>query len=62
MAAIHASRVATGQQVGAGKAAAKGQGEEKRTQVTALLQKVFDHIKCDVETILSDLSKKVDDQ
>ena len=62
MAGLHATRVATGQQVGKGKASTKTSDEDKRTQVTALLQKVFDQTKCDVEKILSDLDKKVDDQ
>jgi hypothetical protein len=62
MAGMQATRVATGQQVGKGKAGTKTSDEDKRTQVTALLQKVFDQTKCDVEKILSDLDKKVDDQ
>jgi hypothetical protein len=62
MAGLHATRVATGQQVGKGKTGTKTSDEDKRTQVTALLQKVFDQTKCDVEKILSDLDKKVDDQ
>ncbi|MGW5721855.1 hypothetical protein ACWEVP_37170 [Amycolatopsis sp. NPDC003865] len=62
MAGIHATRVATGQQVGAGKKGTKKTDEDKRTQVTDLLQKVFDQTKTDVEKILTDLDKKVDDQ
>ncbi|WP_370963781.1 hypothetical protein [Amycolatopsis sp. cg9] len=62
MSAIHATRVTTGRQVTTGKQGAKGHDEDKRTQVTALLQKVFDDTKGDVEKILSDLDKKVDDQ
>ena len=55
-------RVRTGQQVGAGKTGAKGRDEDKRAQVTAILQRVFDTTKTDVEKILSGLDKKVDDQ
>jgi Flp pilus assembly pilin Flp len=62
MAGMHATRVSTGQQVGAGKTGAKSRDEDKRTHVTALLQKVFDQTKCDVEKILSDLDRKVDRQ
>ncbi len=62
MNAIHATRVTTGRQVTTGKQGTKGHDEDKRTQVTALLQKVFDDTKGDVEKILSDLDKKVDDQ
>ncbi|WP_406636488.1 hypothetical protein [Amycolatopsis sp. WGS_07] len=62
MAGIHATRVATGQQVGTGKKGAKKTDEDKRKEVTDLLQKVFDQTKCDVEKILADLDKKVDDQ
>ncbi|MFD2686314.1 hypothetical protein ACFS5L_15900 [Streptomyces phyllanthi] len=62
MGAIHATRVVTGRQVSVGKQGTKGRDEDKRTKVTALLQKVFDDTKCDVEKILSDLDKKVDDQ
>ncbi|HEX6354209.1 hypothetical protein [Actinophytocola sp.] len=62
MTAIHATRVTTGKQVGTGKEGTKSRDEEKRTQVTAILQKVFDQTKCDVEKILSDLDKAVDRQ
>jgi hypothetical protein len=62
MAGIHATRVTTGKQVGAGKTGAKTRDEDRRKQVTALLQQVFDQTKCDVEKILTDLDKKVDDQ
>jgi hypothetical protein len=62
MGAIHTTRVSTGKQVGAGKGKAKGSDEEKRATVTALLQKVFDQTKTDVEKILKDLDKAVDDQ
>ncbi|HWO67264.1 MAG TPA: phosphotransferase [Umezawaea sp.] len=62
MGGIHATRVATGQQVGTGKGRTKKSDEDKRTEVTNLLQKVFDQTKCDVEKILTDLDKKVDDE
>jgi hypothetical protein len=62
MAGIHATRVTTGRQVGTGKSGTKSKDEDKRKEVTALLQKVFDRTKCDVEKILSDLDKKVDRQ
>jgi hypothetical protein len=62
MTSIHGTRVTTGKKVGTGKEGTKSQDEEKRTQVTALLQKVFDKTKCDVEKILSDLDKAVDRQ
>ncbi|MGR3934107.1 hypothetical protein LCH29_14310 [Streptomyces sp. BRA346] len=62
MGALHATRVATGQRVTTGKQGAKGRDEDKRTKVTALLQKVFDDTKGDVEEILSGLDKKVDSQ
>jgi hypothetical protein len=62
MAALHATRVTTGKNVGAGKVATKRSDEEKRAQVTAILQEVFDTTKGDVEKILSDLDKTVDDQ
>jgi hypothetical protein len=62
MAGMHSTRVATGQVVGKGKTGTKSHDEDKRTQVTALLQKTFDQTKCDVEKILSDLDKKVDAQ
>ncbi|MBD3003927.1 hypothetical protein IEJ02_07345 [Streptomyces sp. 5-10] len=62
MGAMGAQRVRTGQQVGTGKSGAKGRDEEKRAQVTAVLQGVFDTIKKDVEAILNGLDKLVDDQ
>jgi hypothetical protein len=62
MASMAASRVRTGQQVGTGKAGTKTRDEEKRAEVTALLQKVFDKMKADVEGILSGLDTLVDDQ
>ncbi|WP_456206949.1 phage tail protein [Streptomyces sp. LZ34] len=62
MGAMGAQRVRTGQQVGAGKGGAKSRDEEKRAQVTAVLQGVFDTMKKDVEAILDGLDKRVDDQ
>ncbi|MCG0288585.1 hypothetical protein [Streptomyces sp. PSAA01] len=62
MGAIAAQRVRTGQQVGAGKGGAKSRDEEKRAQVTAILQGVFDTMKKEVEAILDGLDKLVDDQ
>ncbi|MEV4319045.1 hypothetical protein [Actinocrispum sp. NPDC049592] len=61
MAAMGARRVATGQQVGSGKKGAKSRDEDKRAEVTAGLQKVFDTMKTDVEAILSGLDTKVDE-
>ncbi|MFI9586819.1 HPC2 multi-domain protein [Streptomyces sp. NPDC052236] len=62
MGAMGAQRVRTGQQVGAGKTGAKSRDEEKRAQVTTLLQGVFDTMKQDVEAILDGLDKLVEDQ
>ncbi|MEV3987775.1 hypothetical protein AB0J57_02590 [Streptomyces sp. NPDC049837] len=62
MAAMGAERVRTGQRVDTGKKGAKGRDEEKRAQVTAVLQGVFDTMKKDVEAILEGLDKLVDDQ
>ncbi|MFJ7219134.1 hypothetical protein [Amycolatopsis sp. NPDC098790] len=62
MGAIAGHRVRTGQQVGGGKQATKATDEEKRAQVTAVLQKVFDTMKTEVEGILTGLDKLVDDQ
>ncbi|WP_338122413.1 hypothetical protein [Streptomyces clavuligerus] len=62
MGAMAAQRVTTGQGVGSGKGRAKSRDEEKRAQVTALLQGVFDTMKKDVESILEGLEKRVDDQ
>ncbi|WP_253765842.1 phage tail protein [Goodfellowiella coeruleoviolacea] len=62
MGAMGARRVRTGQQVGAGKTGAKNRDEDKRAEVTAKLQGVFDRMKADVEAILNGLDKKVDDQ
>ncbi|MCQ8190683.1 phage tail protein [Streptomyces rugosispiralis] len=62
MGAMGAQRVRTGQQVGTGKSGAKGRDEEKRAQVTAVLQGVFDTMQKDVEAILNGLDKLVDDR
>jgi hypothetical protein len=62
MADMHGTRTRTGQQVGTGKTGAKGRDEQKRAQVTAILQRVFDRTKADVEKTLSDLDGKVDRQ
>ncbi len=62
MGAIATQRVRTGAKVGTGKTGAKSRDEDKRTQVTALLQKCFDTMKTDVEGILTGLDKLVDDQ
>ncbi|MFH9672103.1 hypothetical protein ACH4L5_07445 [Streptomyces sp. NPDC017405] len=60
--AMGAQRVRTGQQVHTGKSGAKSRDEEKRAQVTALLQGVFDTMKKDVEAILGGLDTLVDEQ
>ncbi|HWO62278.1 MAG TPA: hypothetical protein VNO31_19840, partial [Umezawaea sp.] len=62
MASMAATRVRTGRQVSTGKAGTKTRDEEKRAEVTALLQKVFDKMKADVEGILTGLDVLVDDQ
>ena len=62
MGAIAATRVRVGQQVTDGKTGAKTRDEDKRAQVTAILQKCFDTMKTDVENILTGLDKLVDDQ
>ncbi|MGW0768971.1 HPC2 multi-domain protein [Streptomyces sp. NPDC002676] len=62
MGAMGAQRVRTGQQVHTGKTGTKSRDEEKRAQVTAVLQGVFDTMKKDVEAILEGLDKLVDDQ
>ncbi|MBP2330386.1 hypothetical protein JOF56_010771 [Kibdelosporangium banguiense] len=62
MGAMGAKRVGIGRQVGAGKTGAKSKDEEKRAQVTAILQGVFDTMKTEVEAILSGLDAKVDKQ
>ncbi|MER6912556.1 hypothetical protein ABT354_12875 [Streptomyces sp. NPDC000594] len=60
MAGMAGRRTLAGQQMGAGKQGAKGRDEEKRTEVTARLQTVFDAMKKDVESILKELDTKVD--
>ncbi|MEO3776477.1 hypothetical protein ABGB16_06440 [Micromonospora sp. B11E3] len=62
MTALATDRKQAGAQVGAGKEEAKSADEAKRAKVTAVLQKVFDATKKDVEDILSGLDKKVDDK
>ncbi|BBH69368.1 hypothetical protein ACTI_60530 [Actinoplanes sp. OR16] len=62
MAAIAADRRAAGQQVAAGKGKAQSSDEQKQAAVTALLQRVFDATKKDVEDILTGLDHKVDSQ
>jgi putative sterol carrier protein len=62
MGAIAGQRVRTGKQVGGGKESTKADDQDKRTRVTAILQKVFDTMKTDVEGILKGLDKLVDDQ
>ncbi|WP_253842323.1 hypothetical protein [Actinokineospora globicatena] len=62
MAAFAGDRAKAGAEVSAGKQGAKSKDEVQRAQVTATLQKVFDAAKSDVETILSELDKKVDDR
>ncbi|GLY37811.1 hypothetical protein Amsp01_038350 [Amycolatopsis sp. NBRC 101858] len=62
MAGIQATRVATGKLVGTRKTGTKKTDEDKRKEVTDLLQKVFDRTKGDVEQILTDLDEKVDDE
>ncbi|HEY0641231.1 MAG TPA: hypothetical protein VGD67_26685 [Pseudonocardiaceae bacterium] len=60
MTALAADRRASGAAVAQGKDGARSEDEQKRAQVTATLQKVFDATKRDVEQILSELDKKVD--
>ncbi|MEU0791166.1 hypothetical protein ABZ342_13950 [Amycolatopsis sp. NPDC005961] len=62
MGAIAARRAGTGRLVDGGKETAKTGDQDKRAEVTALLQKVFDTMKTDVEGILTGLDKLVDDQ
>ncbi|WP_338932840.1 hypothetical protein WEB32_31075 [Streptomyces netropsis] len=62
MASLTATRATAGQQVDGGKGETKSKDEQKRTEVTAKLQKVFDDTKKDVEGTLSGLDKTVDDQ
>ncbi|MGW7253696.1 phage tail protein [Streptomyces sp. NPDC054834] len=62
MGAMGVQRALTGQRVDTGKSGAKGRDEEKRAQVTTLLQGVFDTMQKDVQGILGGLDKLVDDQ
>ncbi|GGR27427.1 phage tail protein [Streptomyces netropsis] len=62
MASLTATRATAGQQVDGGKGETKSKDEQKRTEVTARLQTVFDDTKKDVEGTLSGLDKTVDDQ
>ncbi|MGW3286117.1 phage tail protein [Streptomyces sp. NPDC001002] len=62
MGSMGAQRVSTGQRVDKGKGGAKGRDEEKRAQVTTLLQGVFDRMQKDVQGTLDGLDKLVDDQ
>ncbi|MEU6549140.1 HPC2 multi-domain protein [Streptomyces sp. NPDC046915] len=62
MGAMGVQRALTGQRVDTGKSGAKGRDEEKRAQVTTLLQGVFDTMQKDVQGILDGLDKLVDDQ
>ncbi|WP_413104795.1 hypothetical protein [Streptomyces sp. Inha503] len=62
MSALTATRAGAGKQVDGGKGEAKSKDEQKREEVTAKLQKVFDAAKKDVEGILEGLDGKVDKQ
>ncbi|MFF5550860.1 hypothetical protein [Streptomyces olivaceoviridis] len=62
MNALTATRNAAGKQVDGGKGEAKSKDEQKRAEVTAKLQKVFDATQKDVEGILEGLDGKVDKQ
>lgn len=62
MSALTATRAGAGKQVDGGKGEAKSKDEQKREEVTAKLQKVFDATKKDVEGILEGLDGKVDKQ
>jgi hypothetical protein len=62
MAGMSADRKLAGTQVDAGKVGAKDADHDKRAQVTATLQKVFDATQRDVQGILDGLDKKVDDK
>ncbi|WP_369035244.1 HPC2 multi-domain protein [Streptomyces adonidis] len=62
MGAMGAQRVLTGQRVDTGKGGAKSRDEEKRAQVTTLLQGVFDRMQKDVQGTLDGLDKLVDEQ
>lgn len=62
MSALTATRAGAGKQVDGGKGEAKSKDEQKREEVTAKLQKVFDATQKDVEGILDGLDGKVDKQ
>ncbi|WP_307795285.1 hypothetical protein [Actinacidiphila acididurans] len=62
LAHLTATRSAAGKAVDAGKGGAKSKDEQKRAEVTGRLQKVFDATKQDVESVLSGLDGKVDQQ
>ncbi|CAM5567207.1 hypothetical protein SANTM175S_00288 [Streptomyces antimycoticus] len=62
MSALTATRAGAGKQVDGGKGEAKSKDEQKREEVTAKLQMVFDATQKDVEGILDGLDGKVDKQ
>ncbi|MEU3608516.1 hypothetical protein AB0E83_24185 [Streptomyces sp. NPDC035033] len=57
---LTATRAAAGKAVDGGKGETKSKDEQKRAEVTAKLQKVFDATKKDVEATLTGLDQKVD--
>ncbi|MGW6536155.1 hypothetical protein ACWGBV_04815 [Streptomyces sp. NPDC055051] len=57
---LTATRTAAGKAVDGGKGETKSKDEQKRAEVTAKLQKVFDTTKKDVEATLTGLDQKVD--
>ncbi|WTW99160.1 hypothetical protein OG216_40045 [Streptomycetaceae bacterium NBC_01309] len=59
---LTATRQQAGKSVDGGKGETKSKDEQKRAEVTAKLQKVFDAAKKDVESTLSGLDKLVDDK
>lgn len=62
MAALAADRRAAGKRVAAGKQSTRSSDEAKQAAVTAVLQKVFDSTKKDVDAILTGLDQKVDSE
>ncbi|MEU1302533.1 phage tail protein [Streptomyces shenzhenensis] len=62
MAALTAKRGAAGREVDGGKGETKSKDEQKREEVTAKLQRVFDATQKDVKEILDGLDGKVDRQ
>ncbi|WP_344307525.1 hypothetical protein [Fodinicola feengrottensis] len=62
MTALANDRKVAGAQVATAKEGAKSKDELQRAQVTAKLQKVFDTTKTEVEGILSNLDKQVDEK